>query len=343
MGYLTTTDKPPADQFSYWREVILGVCTPLDIERVPTYRGGTPAERGFPGSLRFATLLSTNCATVTSRSQSMIHGAAEVRRQSSEDVFISLQLRGSCHAVQGERTCEIRPGSFALFDTARPYRLTHLGDAVGEWRALSFRVPRARFLPLLANANGFTALTHDANAGGIATVAASTMTGIWRSLGSLDALAAQAAESALVTLLAATVTGRVETGVDTDVALRSAVHRYLSTNLHRSDLSAAHVARHLGISVRKLHGLYEHTEQTFAQTVRALRLDACARELAAGAERTLTDTATRWGFSDLSHLNRVFRAHYGCLPSEFRAAGGGPAGVHPGDNRFPGFRKPRAG
>jgi AraC-like DNA-binding protein len=151
------------------------------------------------------------------------------------------------------------------------------------------------------------------------------MTGVWRSVESLDALAAQAAESALVTLLAAAVAGRVEPGADTDAALRSAAHRYLAANLHRSDLSAAHVARHLGISVRKLHGLYEHTEQTFAQTVRSLRLDACARELTAGADRTLTDTATRWGFSDLSHLNRVFRARYGCLPSEFRTAAGGGA------------------
>jgi AraC-like DNA-binding protein len=324
MGYLTTTDKPLADQFSHWREVILEVCTPLNVQRDPAHRGGDPAERGFASSLRHARLMSTNCASVRSRSQSMIHGVPEVRRQSSEDVFISLQVRGSCHAVQGGRSCHLRPGGFALFDTARPYRLTHLGDADGgEWRALSFRVPRARLVPLLDDPDGFTAIAHDARAGGIAAVAASTMTGIWRCVDSLDPLAAQAAESALVTLLAAVVAGRVSADRDTDAALRSAAHRYLAANLHRSDLNAAHVARHLGVSVRKLHGLYEHAEQTFAQTVRSLRLEACARELRSGADRTLTDTATRWGFSDLSHLNRVFRARYGCLPSEFRAAAGG--------------------
>jgi AraC-like DNA-binding protein len=54
----------------------------------------------------------------------------------------------------------------------------------------------------------------------------------------------------------------------------------------------------------------------------ALRVEACARELSAGpGARTLTDTAARWGFADLSHMNRVFRSRYGCLPSEFRQGG----------------------
>jgi len=323
MPYLTTTDRPLSDQFSYWREVILEVCTPLRIEREPEHRGGAPPDRGFDSSLRFAKLLSTNCAVVRSPSQSMIHGPAEVRRQISEDVFISLQVRGTCHAVQGERTCRLQPGGFAMFDTAQPYRLTHLGDAEnGEWRALSFRLPRSRLMPLLGDPGNFTAVTHDSAAGGIAGVVASTMTGIWNTVETLDAVAAHAAETALVTLLAAAVDGHVESGRDTDAALRAVIQRYVTANLHRSDLTVAHVARQVGISVRKLHSLYQHTDHTFAQTVMSLRLEACARDLAAGGRRTLTDIATHWGFSDLSHLNRVFRARYGALPSEFRTAAG---------------------
>ena len=39
----------------------------------------------------------------------------------------------------------------------------------------------------------------------------------------------------------------------------------------------------------------------------------------------MTEMAARWGFADLSHLNRVFRAHHGCRPSEFRDAAAAPA------------------
>jgi AraC-like DNA-binding protein len=76
--------------------------------------------------------------------------------------------------------------------------------------------------------------------------------------------------------------------------------------------------------VRKLHALYEGSERTFAQTVTAMRVDACARELATGTSAgSLSDAAARWGFCDLSHLNRVFRSQKGCLPSEYRARAAG--------------------
>lgn len=136
----------------------------------------------------------------------------------------------------------------------------------------------------------------------------------------LDDLADSSAETALVTLLAALTGRRCETGRGTlDAALRASVNRYLSATVH-ADLTARQVAARFGISVRKLLGLYERTDRTFAQTVMTLRVEACARDLGAGAGGTSTDIAARWGFADLSRMNRVFRARYGRLPSEVRVA-----------------------
>ena len=36
------------------------------------------------------------------------------------------------------------------------------------------------------------------------------------------------------------------------------------------------------------------------------------------AHRTVTEIATGWGFSDMTHFGRRFKAVYGVLPSEFR-------------------------
>jgi AraC-like DNA-binding protein len=36
------------------------------------------------------------------------------------------------------------------------------------------------------------------------------------------------------------------------------------------------------------------------------------------AQRTITDIAFAWGFSDQSHFNRRFKAEYGCAPRDYR-------------------------
>ena len=51
------------------------------------------------------------------------------------------------------------------------------------------------------------------------------------------------------------------------------------------------------------------------------RLEACLRDLRhpAHAQRSVTDIALSWGFSNSAHFSRAFRAHVGCSPSEYRA------------------------
>ncbi|MCF7547584.1 helix-turn-helix domain-containing protein [Pseudonocardia sp. WMMC193] len=326
MRYWTTNDRPVAEQFSYWREVICQAFTPLTSDRTATHRATGPEEPGLTSWVRSSPLTSTNCAEVSSRTQLIRHGEAEVRRTDSHQVFVNLQLAGHCVARQGGRTCVVPTGGFALFDTTSRYDLEFVEDpGLREWRVLSFRVPREKLAPLLADPEGATSITHDARANGLASIVASTMISTWKNLDSLDVAGIDAAESAYTALLAAAASGNDrlrDTSRDSlDATLRASINRYLAANLRTAtDLSAARTARRFGISVRKLHSLYAGGERTYAQTVMALRVEGCAEELTrATARLSLTDTATRWGFCDLSHLNRVFKAQLGCLPGEYRA------------------------
>lgn len=331
MRYWTTADRPLREQFSYWREVICEAFAPLATQRTAAHRPPGPRDPGITSWVQSAMLTATNCAEVSSRTQLITHGEAEVRRTTSEQVFVNLQLHGHCVASQDGRTCVVPAGGFALFDTTSEYRLEFVEDpAVQEWRVVSFRVPRANLLPLLADPHGFTSVTHDGSTGGAANLVASTMLSIWSNIDGLDPGAADAAESAFTTMLAAGVgagDALREGGRETlDATLRAAVNRYLAANVRTADLSAPRVARRFGVSVRKLHGLYEGTGRSFAQTIMGLRVEGCTRELAAGANGiSMTEMAARWGFSDLSHLNRVFRAHHGCRPSELRHVAEPPA------------------
>lgn len=326
MHYWTTDDRPAGEQFSYWREVVCQAFTPLAADRTDAPSSTDLPERSLRSWVRSSMLTSTNCAEVSSRSQMLKHGKAELGRTDRDDLFINLQVRGQCIVSQGDRVSTVPAGSFHVVDTTREFRQHYIEDAAyKEWRVVSFRVPRQRLVPLLAHPDGFTAVAHDATAGGINSVVASTMLATWKNIDRLDRVAADAAESAVNTVLAAAAgvnkNAQETNRAELDAALRASINRYVAANLSgAADLSAAAVASRFGISLRKLHQVYEGTGRTFARTAMALRVEACARQLRAGDQTSsMTDLAARWGFSDLSHLNRVFRLRYGCLPSEFRA------------------------
>ncbi|GAA4549244.1 helix-turn-helix domain-containing protein [Pseudonocardia xishanensis] len=328
MQYWTTNDQPVGEQFSYWREVLCQAFTPLAAER-----SGTSAQTGLTSWVRGDRLASVNCVEVSSRTQLIRHGASEIRRTNDEHVFVNLMLQGQCRVTQHGRSVVVRPGGYSLVDTTSEYDQEYVEDPNGgEWRVLSFRVPRTQLVPLLADSSAFTAVAHDGKLGGIDQVVVSTMLSIWENLGRLEQASSQAAEAALVAVLASTAgatrqpaEGEVE---DLDAALRASINRHVALNLRdgRTDLSATRTAARFGISVRKLHKLYELTDRSYARTVLGLRLDACIRELTDPATNySLTDIATRWGFCDLSHLNRAFRVNLGCLPSAYRQKGAAAA------------------
>lgn len=326
MRYWTTDDRPPTEQFSYWREVICEAFTPLAAERSRAHLPVQTDRRAISSRVRSRMLTGTNCAEVTSATQLITHGAEEVRRTGADHVFVNLQLAGHCVASQNGRDCVVRPGGFALFDTTSEYSLEFVADPDRrEWHVVSFRVPRAQLVPLLDDPHGFTSVAHDGTTSGIAQIVASTMMSTWNAIDTLDASAADAADSAFTTVLAAAAGGSDllrETRRDTvNDTLRAAINRYLASHVRHTTISTAQVAQRFGISVRKLHKLYEDRDLSFAQTVMAFRVEGAARELATDpGGRSLTELAARWGFSDLSHLNRVFRARYECLPSQVRAS-----------------------
>jgi AraC family transcriptional activator of tynA and feaB len=56
--------------------------------------------------------------------------------------------------------------------------------------------------------------------------------------------------------------------------------------------------------------------------VQARRLERCraALEDPGQARRSVSEIAFGWGFSDMTHFGRRFKAAYGILPSEYRVS-----------------------
>ncbi|BBG00083.1 MULTISPECIES: helix-turn-helix domain-containing protein [Pseudonocardia] len=105
-------------------------------------------------------------------------------------------------------------------------------------------------------------------------------------------------------------------------ALRAAMDRYIERHLADSTLNPTRLARAHGVSLRTVNRIFTASGQTVGEVLRARRL-ARAREELAGTDRPVASIAHRYGFSDSSHLSRLFKAHYGASPTQYRAAARG--------------------
>ena len=61
---------------------------------------------------------------------------------------------------------------------------------------------------------------------------------------------------------------------------------------------------------------------SISRLIQARRLARCRSALddPLQTHRTVSEIAYGWGFSDMTHFGRVFRAAFGLLPSEYRKA-----------------------
>ena len=103
-------------------------------------------------------------------------------------------------------------------------------------------------------------------------------------------------------------------------AFRDRIREFVGLRLRDSDLSIDRIAQGLNCSKRHLHKAFSEEDDTLASYIQRRRLHGCMRDLkdATQFQRTITDIALSWGFSNSAHFSRVFREHTGLSPSDFR-------------------------
>jgi AraC-like DNA-binding protein len=101
--------------------------------------------------------------------------------------------------------------------------------------------------------------------------------------------------------------------------------REIELRLGLPSLTAASLCQRLGVSRSTLFRLFQN-EGGVQSYIRSRRLEAVRRALAErGSPASVGELAYRYGFSDASHLTRLFKAAYGTTPTAFRASHRGPA------------------
>lgn len=298
-------------QARYWADVICAAFTPLSPSRGRSHRERSSAPIGVPGWVRASPLGATNTAEISSCTQLLTHGATEIRRSRDEVLFVNLQLAGSCRAEQDDTRCIVEPGSFAMFDSTRPFSQDYREADSGEpWRVLSFRIPRDQWFSTTKVAARVATPVDGARGDGAAV--ATLMTTLWAQRRALSSQSATVMSQAFTDILASAVTPPASSDDDsppdrdrTEAIIRS-TRIYVRTALPLGRVTATEAARRASISVRSLHRAFHDHGLSFAEYVRDERFRGARHDLEVlGPHASVADIAARWGYCDMINAFRA--------------------------------------
>lgn len=93
---------------------------------------------------------------------------------------------------------------------------------------------------------------------------------------------------------------------------------FIDTYLDDPALSVASIAADSCVSPRHLQRAFAGKGTTVTAVIRERRLERAKAQLVARRDVPISHIAHQWGFADLAHFSRLFKAAYGEAPSVYR-------------------------
>jgi AraC family transcriptional activator of tynA and feaB len=306
----STAGVSPGHRLEYWREVISKAVIATSVSKRDS--------GDFLGEItcRKFNDITFNC--FDSGGHEIIRSESHIRNQAERRFLLSLQLSGKAHITQGGRSIVLSPGTMGLVDAGQPFSVV----LVGEVRRMVAVLPHQLVWSHFPRVTQMVALQIDPLQP-CAEIIRDYVIRLSQPQCVIGGVAGDVMSEhlcALLGIVAASQLG-VESPPSSSRQIRKDVLlRYLRRQALDPELSPSRAAKAVGMSVRSLHDLMQHTGQSFSEWILDARVTHARRLLQSpgAAQRKIADIATDCGFSDLSHFNRMFKARVGCTPREAR-------------------------
>jgi AraC-like DNA-binding protein len=224
---------------------------------------------------------------------------------------------GCAGVEQKGREAWVTPDQWSVYDTtdtyavANPVRVEHLIVMIPKQRL----VERGLAIdPLMARRLG--------GSGGVSRMALETMRSAWRELPTMSDAAAAGVGDAITQFvhLSMLELAGATTAITQREALRERIKQHVAERLGDPALSVDGLALALNCSRRQLYNAFSEEPDGVAGYILRRRIEACRAALSDRAQerRSITDIALAYGFQSMAHFSRVFRAHLGVPPSDYR-------------------------
>lgn len=303
----------PRDRFDYWHST---ACKQI------VDHAGIPEDRStFDAEIQAAKFGNLELVQFRVSPIHVFHTPEHVRRTCPDDLFLCYQSSGSAIVVQNAREVRLDAGNLMLIEPLLPYECRFAQGST----MLVIKAPRRELRARLGRNRELTGRRVTAQrvdddlaislaaklpslAGKIASITEEMVGSHALDLLGLAIARTTESSSARISTTKALVLGR----------LRSAVEARLAD----PDLDAQTVADAVGISVRYANDLLSAQDTSLNRFILSRRLARCryALEDPNQAFRTVSEIAQEWGFSDMTHFGRCFKAAYEVSPREYQKA-----------------------
>ncbi len=314
MSQLFSTELlPVSDRIDAWQWNAQQICGDCRIQLPRASFHGSIERRQF-GALKLTRFSSSPL--------SFWKWPADSLSTENRSCIVITQIVGMRRYVQNGADVLLRPGDSTIIDPGRPWSSSCGTECV----RLYLRVPRwmmenrlhTRDIPIVRRISGISRTG--------ATLSRLSQS-LYDEAGRIERQGSTAALEMYFQTLAACLGRRGE--IQRPPELLAQITRYVESHLAEPTLTPVEIAAAMGISLRHLHRVFSATGNTLGDYVRALRLERCRADLLDPriSERSITEIAFFWGFSDAAHFSHAFRKQYGVSPRAFRETRGNSHGV----------------
>jgi AraC-like DNA-binding protein len=298
-------DIKPFDQWTSDLQSICGRFKPNRYEKSDSVIGG--ASLLFAGGLELAQV--ANNLDVINRE------IDDIRRDYGENLFLLIQLEGTCGVEQHGRQSIIAPGDCILVDSSSPSQF-HFGGHYSNH--LSVHLPRQI---ILADKVNPIVVSHRLGSEDPMSVMLRALVAKLMKTGSEDKRAPHLREllfNATRQAFALEGAPNLEIGESTSARLEI-VQILIDRHLTEEKLSPQWLADKIGISLRTLQDDFSVLGTTATSLIRTRRLYLAREQLAQkkhSSSTSIAEIAYSSGFNDISYFNRCFKKVFSCSPTE---------------------------
>jgi AraC-like DNA-binding protein/mannose-6-phosphate isomerase-like protein (cupin superfamily) len=302
----------PSDRFEYWHQV---TCRNFSLTESDLIADGhfqaQVSLRKF-GSLLFSEI----CSSTSNELVRVTRTCNEIRRDSRDHFCLWLALEGKMTCTQGGREAHIVPGDLLLHDQGQPFTL----EFGSQSHVLTITIPRMQMVTQVAAATRLTARAVSSNTklGAFAQSVVRQLVGLEDDVNEeltmrIGSTAIELAASAVE----AELTGQTKSISSQDRRLAQ-VKCYMMKNLYDPGLNLECIAARQNMAPRTLNRLFAREGTTPIRWLWRQRLAAAYRALKERRIERVTDAAFTFGFSDVAHFSRSFKATFGQTPEAVR-------------------------